>query len=121
MLQASHKKAYQELLTLLRNFEKSIFVEDIAAFINIVPKEFQKLQQFFQEQILSLTSEVLDRDISPRWQSWQTEMQREFRLLNTDILFLGSSRQLSTQEVRLKSIRDRFLKLIAYTEAILNL
>jgi hypothetical protein len=118
MLHASHSQAYQELLTLLHELQNSNALKETTGDINSCQKEFQKLQKFFQEEILSLTSEELDEAIASRWQSLQTEMQREFRLLSTDILFLESSRQPGTREARLKSVGDRLTKLISFCQAI---
>ncbi len=56
-----------------------------------------------------------------QWRSLQTEIQREFRLLNTDILFLGAARQTKTRELRLKSIGDRIMRLDKYAKSILSI
>ena len=134
MLSLLHKKAYQEFITLLYDWQK-IFVShdskaseanltisnyDVDQVVEIKQK-FADLQQFFQQEIMILTEAELDSKVTGLWRSLHTEIQREFRLLSTDILFLASSRQASTRETRLKLINERITKLIAYCQKILDI
>ncbi len=105
-----HKKAYQEFLNLLKEFQDQLKVSDKPILQGI----WHDLQQFCQQKIFTLTDDGLDESIIQQWQSLQTEIQREFRLLNTDMLFLAASRQTKTKEVRFKSIRDRITKLAQF-------
>ena len=104
MLSLAHKKAYQEFLTLLNHWQNSGGNQDK---VNEMTKQFSDLQQWFQQEIMTLTDQELDTTVISLWRSLQTEIQREFRLLSTNILFLASSRQASTREKRLKIIGDR--------------
>ena len=119
MLSASHYQAYQDFLTLLTKFTQ-IIVVDKQFNLALVKTEFEQLSQWFHAQIASLS----DRQIAPvhasRWQSVQTEILREFKLLSTDLLFLASAQQDSTQQKRIKSIRNRLSKLIDYCQIMLK-
>ena len=106
-----HKKAYQEFLNLLKEFQDQLKVSDKTIF----QKSWHDLQQFCQQKIFILTSDDLDESIIQQWRSLQTEIQREFRLLNTDMLFLAASRHTKTKEIRLKSIRDRVTRLTQFS------
>lgn len=116
----SHYRAYQEFLTLLKKFQNHCDFVLVNSDVNALQPEFESLKQWFQAHLIPLSAEDLEPAIAPRWQSMQTEIKREFRLLTTDVIFLASSRQTATQEKRLKSVSDRLKKLIDYSQAILN-
>ena len=105
-----HKKAYQEFLNLLKEFQERLKESDEP----IPQKNWHNLQQLCQQKIFILKEDNLDESIIQQWRSLQTEIQREFRLLNTDMLFLAASRQTKTKEVRLKSIGDRVTRLVKF-------
>ena len=120
MLPVTHDRAYQELLTLLREFqswlnERSPEIDPVE-----LQQQFQNFARWFERNIAQLDSEAVDRAIASRWQSVQTEIRREFKLLSTDILFFSSARQNSTQTKRRKSIGDRLAKLIGYCQILLD-
>lgn len=141
MLSTSHSRAYQDFLTLLKKFQ-TIFTksESAASFYphsrgsggvsltnddtniktSLVQEKCRNLQAYFEQQIIPLDSEELDMAIAARWQSVQTEIKREFKLLTTDVLFLASCRQPATRARRLKSISDRLAKLISYCQIMLS-
>ena len=118
MLSPLHKKAYQEFLTWLNPWQNLLANHDK---VQEMTQQFPDLQQWFQQEIMTLTDEELDTTVVSLWRSLHTEIQREFRLLSTDMLFLASSRQASTTESRLKLIGDRITRLIAYCQKILSL
>ena len=115
-----HKKAYQDFLNLLNSlkghFQQSPAVDnaEIAAILT-------DLKQMFQKRIILLTDEELEGEVANRWISLQTEMQREFRLLNTDWLFWISARQPTIKQARERAIAERLSKLIAYCQLMLTL
>ncbi|MBE9044459.1 heterocyst frequency control protein PatD [Pleurocapsales cyanobacterium LEGE 10410] len=119
MLPASHKRAYQDFLTLLKEFE-GFLVDETQIERSQIQHKFQNLASWFERYIVCLNSENLNTAIAPRWQSVHTEIKREFRLLSTDILFLTSARQNATQTKRIKSIGDRLTKLLGYCQIMLN-
>jgi hypothetical protein len=77
------------------------------------------LQQFFQQQIVPLVNDTDSIDES-RLQSYQTEISKQLRLLEIDVIFLQGARQASTAKHRLDAIGDRLTTLIEYSNAILQ-
>ena len=119
MLPRSHTRAYQDFLTLLTNFKGYQSNSEVDVANPQIPRKFQELQLWFDQNVTDLNEQELEEAISSRWQSVQTEIKREFKLLTTDILFLKSARQKSTQIKRMKSISDRVTKLIGYCQVML--
>ncbi|MBE9168537.1 heterocyst frequency control protein PatD [Pleurocapsales cyanobacterium LEGE 06147] len=118
MLPTSHNQAYQEFLSLLQQLQRGcIHANEIN--LASLQQQFQTMQTYFEQRIVPLTNEELDESIAPRWQSLQTELRRELRLLTTDMIFLGSSRQPETKEARLSSIRDRLEKINGYCQVMI--
>lgn len=118
MLSASHNRAYQDFLSLLKKFNHFL-VDETQINRSKIEYEFQDLARWYEQNVVRLNSETLDTAIAPRWQSVQTEIKREFKLLSTDILFLTSARQNATQTKRLASISSRLTKLIGYCQIML--
>jgi hypothetical protein len=120
MLSSSHDRAYQDFLILLTKLQSLVCGKQHEVDPIQVKQEFDKLSLWFERHITNLHEEDLSEEISLRWQSVQTEIKREFKLLSTDILFLASARQNTTQNKRLKNIGDRLSKLINYCQIMLN-
>ena len=120
MLSSSHNRAYQDFSTLLTEFQGFLGAGDEKAAPDRVKREFEKLRLCFEQQIAGIDVGELSEEIASRWQSVQTEIKREFKLLSTDVLFLGSARQITTQNKRVKSIGNRLNKLIGYCQIITN-
>jgi len=112
-----HKKAYQKFQILLKEFKNQVFVSTKPVFQD----SWRNLQEFGQQEIFMLTGDDFDTSVVQQWRSLQTEIQREFRLLNTDVLFLGASRTAQTKEVRLKSIGDRITRLTQFSQMVQDL
>ena len=87
MLPASHYRAYQDFLTLLTKFNLFLTSSDVDLVQRDIKHGFAQLQSAFSDRVSPLTSEVLESEITSRWQSLQTEIKREFKLLSTEILF----------------------------------
>ena len=120
MLSATHYRAYQDFLTLLTEFTQVAAVEKRKINLALVKTEFEQLSQWFQAHIASISDRQIDPAHVSRWQSVQTEILREFKLLSTDLLFLASARQNSTQQKRIKSIKNRLSKSIDYCQIMLK-
>jgi len=120
MLPASHNRAYQDFLALLTDFQKMVDHSAASNSKTLISSKFQSLHQWFERNIIQLDARELEPKIVPRWQSVQTEIAREFKLLTTDTLFLASARHNDTQMKRLKSISDRTTKLMGYCQILLN-
>lgn len=120
MLPPSHNRAYQELLTLLTKFDGTLNSEKQKIDQLQVKLEFQNLSEWFKQNMLDLNQADLEIAIATRWQSLQTEIKREFKLLSTGILFLASARQNVTQTNRITKVREHIAKLINYCQIMLK-
>jgi oligoendopeptidase F len=118
MLPTLHKKTYQKLLSILLALREEIAAPNSR--LTSIQEAFQQIQRVFQDEILSLGDDELQDAIASRAHSVQTEMHRALRLLETDIMFLRSSKQIATSEQRLATVRDRLEMLIGYCQAMLT-
>lgn len=82
--------------------------------------EFLKIQDFFQSQVANLNPDLLRPEMQSRVGSYQTEINKQLRLLGTDLMFLKSARQANTAEQRRTQIRDRLNTLIGYCNVLLQ-
>lgn len=120
MLSSSHNRAYQDFSTLLTKFQSFLNAEEEKASPERIQEEWQQLRSWFDRQIVTIDIREFSEDIALRWQSVQTEIKREFKLLSTDVLFFASARQITTQNKRVKSINTRLTKLIDYCQIVTN-
>lgn len=84
-----------------------------------VQTAFQAVQRSFQ-QILALDWEQLNPQLIARIQSYQTEINRQFRLLGMDMMFLRAARQSATETQRRQQVIDRIDSLMQYCRALLG-
>jgi hypothetical protein len=82
-------------------------------------KRVASLQEFFQQQIVHSVNEDTDSNNEGRLQSYLTEMSKQLRLLEMDVMFFQGARQPSTAKGRLDSISGRLKTLIDYCNVIL--
>ncbi|MGK7950398.1 MAG: heterocyst frequency control protein PatD [Xenococcaceae cyanobacterium] len=115
----SHSQAYQEFLLSLEKLNNEFLIGSEDIDLPSLKAEFQTIKLFFQSHIATI--QELDEAIAMQWQSLQTELYRELRLLETDILFFASSRAAETKLQRLRSLRERIERMIKYCQAILKL
>lgn len=117
-----HLSAYGGLRSRLERFCDRLLVQDSpsGSLIDLptLGAEWQSLQSYFQTHVLTLTAEGLAADQAHHWQSLQTEIHRTMRLLNTDILFLRASRQVSTTQQRMTLICDQLAQLNRYCQLL---
>jgi len=73
------------------------------------------LQSFFRADIVPLTTQY------PTEQSYQTEMSKQLRLLQIDIMFFQGARQASTIKERIDALTERLTTLIGYCDDILKM
>ncbi len=111
----SHHRIYQQFEQLLHQIQatladQSLTVADLKAAIT-------HLQQVFQTQVVTETP--MGDEANPI-QAIQTEMNKQLRLLDTDILFLQAARQPGTTHQRKQQIADRLNLLLSYCAAVLN-
>lgn len=120
MLSTLHNRAYQDFSTLLTDFGNFIESTQNQTNAGAIEREFVNLQQWFEKNIYNLDEKGIEEAYIPRWQAIQREINREFKLLTTDVLFLASARQQDTKTKRLKNIGDRLVKLTSYCQGILK-
>jgi len=103
---------YQSLVTLLLEFRQGINTNQIVA--TEASQRLAGLKQLFGEEIAPLAEE------DARIQSYKTEISKQLRLLEGDVMFLQGARQPSTVQTRINIISDRLNTLIQYCKAILQ-
>lgn len=104
---------YQSLLNLLEQLRTDI--SNLQVSTPELKERVAALQKLFGQDIIPL-----GLDANSREQSYQTEMSKQLRLLEVDVMFLQGARQTSTAQTRLKTISDRLSTLIQYCQAILQ-
>ncbi|UKO97532.1 heterocyst frequency control protein PatD [Nostoc sp. UHCC 0870] len=104
---------YQRLVNLLEQLRTD--VSNLQVNLPELKQRVASLQQLFGQEIVPLAE-----DANSREQSYQTEMSKQLRLLEVDVMFLQGARQESTVQTRLKTISDRLSTLIQYCQAILQ-
>ncbi|MFP4009987.1 MAG: heterocyst frequency control protein PatD [Spirulinaceae cyanobacterium] len=116
MLPISHQQSYTELTAALENLKNAIAAPQREP--QILEDCDRKVQQVYQDRIVTLTAESVDGAIASRWQSLQTEINRSLRLLQTDIIFLKASRQSQTTQQRLGACLTRIDQLMKYCQEL---
>lgn len=119
MLPLLHRQRYLEFQQALQQLHSCVTAThfEMSALRDI----FQEVQQVFQTQITTLSADDLAPDYTSRWQSIQTEVYKQMRLLQTDTMLLLSSRSWETSQRRIVSVCDRIKTLIQYCEVLLQL
>jgi hypothetical protein len=119
MLQPSARQRYQEFKQALEQLNKSATGPDLQ--VAAVRENFQAVQQLFQSQIFCLTADDMGEDYTFRWQSFQTEIYKQMRLLETDMMLLQASRSSATSISRANNACSRIHTLIQYCQSLLQL
>jgi hypothetical protein len=101
---------YQELATFLDEFRANVTAGKLNA--GELKQNLAQLQGFFGQQIVPLV------DANSREQSYKTEISKQLRLLELDMMFLQGAKQLTTSQARLKTIEERIDTLTGYCQAI---
>ncbi|MEC4813238.1 MAG: heterocyst frequency control protein PatD [Scytonema sp. PMC 1069.18] len=112
------REKYNSFATVLKQLHSDVAVTHIE--VPELRKRVASLQEFFQQQIVPLVNEDTDRNNEGRLQSYLTEMNKQLRLLEMDVMFFQGARQPSTAKGRLDAIGDRLKTLIDYCHAILQ-
>ncbi|MDZ8183841.1 MAG: heterocyst frequency control protein PatD [Nostoc sp. ChiSLP02] len=107
-----NSEKYQALVTLLEQLRADVITTQIGA--PELRRRVASLLQLFGKEIVPLADEHW------RVQSYQTEMSKQLRLLEIDVMFFQGARQVSTVQTRLQTIGDRLTTLIQYCNAILQ-
>lgn len=102
---------YQSLVTLLDELRQGIITQiDVVE----VRQRLTALKQLFGQEVIPLMED------DSRIQSYKTEISKQLRLLEVDVMFLQGARQATTVKARLDVISDRLNTLIQYCHAILQ-
>jgi len=81
---------------------------------------FLETQQFFQVQIIGAEGDELPAAVHPQVHAYQTEINKQLRLLGQDLMFLQAARQSDTVQQRQAQILDRLETLLRYCDALLQ-
>lgn len=125
MLPTIHARALRAVLERLEDFAAAlpaISPEETDATLapGALSQRVRELQSQFQEQILPLPASELSPELAGIWQALQTELHRNLRLLQTEVLRLQAARQSPTQQQRLQAVRDRLQSAISQVRSLLE-
>lgn len=108
-----NKQKYHAFKTQLRQLHDDI--SSNLANAELIRQRMTSLQNFFQQDIIPLTTQY------PTEQSYQTEMSKQLRLLQIDAMLFQGARQASTAKGRVDALTERLTTLIGYCDAILKM
>lgn len=114
-----HRQHYQEFIQALEQMHKRAAATELDKVA--LQENFRDLQQLFQSQVATLSADDVVADYASRWQSIQTEIYKQMRLLGTDVMLLQASRSSATSLARQAGLCDRINTLIQYCQALLQL
>lgn len=103
---------YQEFATLLEKLYSDVSITQVDA--PTLQQRFYEVQQFFIEKIISLN------DLDSREQSYQTEISKQLRLLEIDIVFISGAKKPETVNMRVKNMQNRLKILIGYCQSLMD-
>ncbi len=119
ILSEDRRSRYQELQQALEQLQKTAAQDNLDQ--TALAAEYQKVQQFFGNQIMRADSRELEPSEPPPEQSYLTEIHKQLRMLGTDIAFLQASRQPATTIARQTAAIARLNTLIGYCDALLQI
>ncbi len=118
MVTPSSAQSYQEFQQALEQMRTVLTAQDLE--IAILRNNFQEVQGLFQSKILILSTDDITPDSASRWQSLQTEIYKQMRLLETDLMLLQASRSSATFLSRQTGVQNRLNTLIQYCQELLQ-
>ena len=118
MLLKFYYQSYQGFLAKLRELQKEVTVKDRD--MSKIKTLYDEAQGIFDNQMLNVSLDELDCNAIALVQSAETEIYKNLRLLGTELLFLGSSRQAGTTQQRLEKVQGIVELLINYSNAIIQ-
>lgn len=119
MLPPTHYQPYRALRQTLEPLQQIAGAPSLEG--DVLKERFQDVRELYHNQIVTLSSDDLAPDTVSRWQSLQTEIHKQMRLLETDVMLLQASRSSATTQARQGGMRDRINTLMQYCEALLQL
>lgn len=118
MLSSFHYQSYQEFAAILDQLQASANSTQLDA--TKLRQLFQQAQQLFQQQIMTLDASVLEPSVASRVRSYQTEIDKQLKLLGIDVSFFQAARQPATITNRKAQICNRIQTLIDYCNVLLG-
>lgn len=118
MLPEIHSRRYQDFQQILERLRSLISQPNCNK--ALLKAEISLAQQFFQDQVRSLNLDELDATVEQRSRSFHVEINKQLRLLATDVMFLQAAKQAATSQQRLEQVDDRVNTLIRYCDALLQ-
>ncbi|MEB3209832.1 MAG: heterocyst frequency control protein PatD [Leptolyngbyaceae bacterium] len=83
-------------------------------------EQHKDVQRIFQEKALVVDADSQTVLNSSQLQSIQTEMNRDLRVMHTELMFLSAARHQGTVDQRQQQIGDRLNRLIEFCTFVLN-
>ncbi|MDJ1176337.1 heterocyst frequency control protein PatD [Roseofilum capinflatum] len=117
MLSKEHMQIYQNFLDILKEV---LILSTTETTPDLLIPTCQEVEDFFGQQIAPLSWDQNYPVSEMAWQSIQTEMHKQIKLLVTETTFYQMSRQESAQQQRKKKISHYTQALIRYCEILLG-
>ncbi|MDX2231225.1 MAG: heterocyst frequency control protein PatD [Leptolyngbyaceae cyanobacterium bins.349] len=118
MLPSSHSQVYREFKLDLEELKDTLSQDTVDR--SHLKSSVAKLQDFFQNQILTLDGNGLDPTLEHQVQSFQVEIDKQLKLLGMDGLFLQAAKQAATATQRINQASDRLTLLLRYCDLLLR-
>lgn len=118
MLPSAHRQPYEKLQQDLQHLKQVVEQSNLNG--PMLQSAFLEVQQFFQLHIVSLEFEEKDTLAESHIQSYQTEINKQLRLLGMDVMFLQAARQSATAQQRQAQMGDRLDLVIRYCQTLLE-
>lgn len=119
MLPPSQRECYKQLQQVLNQLQETATAPELE--MAVLRDQFQDVQQLVQSQIAILNADEVEADNASRRLSLQTEIYKQMRLLETDLMLLQASRSSATSRLRRANVSDRIKTLIQYCDGLLQL
>ncbi len=119
MLPPSQRECYNQFQQALNQLQDTATTPELE--VAVLRDQFQDVQQLFQSQIAILSADEVEAEDASRWLSLQTEIYKQMRLLETDLMLLQASRSSATSRLRKANVSDRIKTLIQYCDGLLQL
>ncbi|NET00397.1 MAG: heterocyst frequency control protein PatD [Sphaerospermopsis sp. SIO1G1] len=104
-------ETYQKFQELLELFAADLCESELD--IPGLRQRLTELQQYFVTEIASLV------DVNSRQQSYHTEISKQLRLLELDVMFLQGAKKLDSIQKRSTNVKERINTLTRYCQAII--
>lgn len=118
MLPPSHFQIYREFQHDLEAVKDVLSQDTVDR--SLLKSSVAKLQDFFQNQILTLDLGSLNEPLAQQIQSFQVEINKQLKLLSLDGTFLQAAKQPTTAIQRIQQASDRLTLLNRYCDALLT-